>query len=82
MINHFVLQIVTFGMNDRVGPISFPLKKKEDFGKKPYSDKLARMIDEVCGLFWHHLILADTIAHKRRIHSKCRVYQKIVANFC
>ena len=34
-------------MNDRVGPISFPLKKNTDFAKKPYSDKLARMIDEV-----------------------------------
>ena len=41
------LQIVTYGMNDRVGPLSFPLKKNTDFAKKPYSDKLARMIDEV-----------------------------------
>ncbi|XP_065064384.1 paraplegin-like [Rhopilema esculentum] len=39
-------QIVTFGMNSRIGPISFPLKKNTDYGKKPYSDKLARMIDE------------------------------------
>lgn len=39
-------QIVTYGMNDRVGPLSFPLKKNTDFAKKPYSDKLARMIDE------------------------------------
>ena len=34
-------------MNDRVGPISFPLKKQGEISKKPYSDKLAKMIDEV-----------------------------------
>jgi len=39
-------QIVTFGMNDKVGPISFQLKKPGEYRKKPYSDKMARMIDE------------------------------------
>jgi len=39
-------QIVTFGMNERVGPVSFPMKRKGEIGRKPYSDKLARMIDE------------------------------------
>lgn len=39
-------QIVTFGMNDKVGKISFPVKRSSEFGKKPYSDKLARLIDE------------------------------------
>jgi len=40
------LQIVTFGMNKRVGNISFPIKKSSEFGKKPYSDKLALVVDE------------------------------------
>ncbi|KAK3746774.1 hypothetical protein QZH41_013598, partial [Actinostola sp. cb2023] len=39
-------QIVTFGMNNRVGNISFPVKKSSEFGKKPYSDQLALVIDE------------------------------------
>lgn len=34
-------------MNDRIGNISFPVKKPSELGKKPYSDKLARLIDEV-----------------------------------
>ena len=34
-------------MNDKVGKISFPVKKSSEFGKKPYSDKLTRLIDEV-----------------------------------
>ncbi len=46
-VNFGYFQIVTYGMNDRVGPVSFHLKKNTDFAKKPYSDKLARMIDEV-----------------------------------
>jgi len=44
-------QIVTFGMNERVGPISFRLKKQsEQLSRKPYSDKMARMIDEEASL--------------------------------
>lgn len=39
-------QISTYGMNDRIGNISFPVKKPSELGKKPYSDKLARLIDE------------------------------------
>jgi len=42
-------QIVTFGMNERVGPISFPVHKQGDQSKKPYGDKLAREIDEEVG---------------------------------
>ena len=41
-------------MNSRIGPISFPSKKNTDYGKKPYSDKLARMIDEVTA---SHLVI-------------------------
>lgn len=33
-------------MNDRVGNISFPVKRSSELGKKPYSDKLALIIDE------------------------------------
>eukprot|EP00794_Sanderia_malayensis_P018933 gene18933-20838_t len=43
-------QIVTYGMNKRIGPLSFPLKKSSELSKKPYSDKLARMIDEEAGI--------------------------------
>ncbi|XP_032226471.2 paraplegin isoform X2 [Nematostella vectensis] len=39
-------QIITYGMNDRVGNISFPVKKSQEFGKKPYSDHLSHLIDE------------------------------------
>jgi hypothetical protein len=34
-------------MNTRVGNISLPQKKPNELGKKPYSDKLSRLIDEV-----------------------------------
>ena len=34
-------------MNSRVGNISLPQKKPNELGKKPYSDKLSRLIDEV-----------------------------------
>ncbi|XP_047140194.1 mitochondrial inner membrane m-AAA protease component paraplegin [Hydra vulgaris] len=39
-------QIVTFGMNERIGPISFRMKNSEEISRKPYSDALARIIDE------------------------------------
>ncbi|XP_057291940.1 paraplegin-like [Hydractinia symbiolongicarpus] len=39
-------QIVTFGMNPRIGPISLPLRKPGEMSKKPYSDKMANLIDE------------------------------------
>lgn len=39
-------QISMYGMNDRVGNISLPIKKPSELGKKPYSDKLSRLIDE------------------------------------
>lgn len=41
------LQVMEYGMSPVIGNISLPLKKKEEFGRKPYSDKLSRMIDEV-----------------------------------
>ena len=43
-------QIVLFGMNSRIGPISFPPKRKGELSKKPYSDKMAREIDEEASL--------------------------------
>ena len=54
-------------MNERVGPISFQLKKNTDFGKKPYSDKLARMIDEVC----LHCVAAAMHAKRIFISEEC-----------
>ncbi|XP_028392662.1 paraplegin-like [Dendronephthya gigantea] len=39
-------QIASYGMNARVGNISLPQKKANELGKKPYSDKLSRLIDE------------------------------------
>lgn len=39
-------QISMYGMNERVGNISLPIKKPSELGKKPYSDKLSRLVDE------------------------------------
>lgn len=39
-------QIRSYGMNERVGYISFPEKTRGEFGTKPYSKKLAAVIDE------------------------------------
>lgn len=39
-------QVVTFGMNPRVGNISFPVRKPSEPTKKFYSDKLAKLMDE------------------------------------
>ena len=44
----FVLQVVTFGMSPRVGNVSFPVRKPTELTKKFYSDKLAKLMDEVC----------------------------------
>lgn len=41
-------QIRSFGMNERVGYISFPENDNGEFGMKPYSKRLAATIDEVC----------------------------------
>ena len=41
-------QIRSFGMNERVGYISFPDNDNGEFGMKPYSKRLAATIDEVC----------------------------------
>ncbi len=39
-------QIRQLGMNDVIGQMSFP-KDGSEFGAKPYSKKMARIIDEV-----------------------------------
>ena len=39
-------QIRSFGMNSRVGFLSFP-SEEEQRGQRPYSQKLARTMDEV-----------------------------------
>ena len=49
----FVLQVVTFGMSPRVGNVSFPVRKPTELTKKFYSDKLAKLMDEVC---WSSLV--------------------------
>ena len=36
-------------MNDAVGPLSFDVGKGNEFGGKPYSKKLATLIDMVSG---------------------------------
>jgi spastic paraplegia protein 7 len=41
-------QIQVFGMNPTIGHVSYPIKKSIDFAKKPFSQKLSKMIDEVC----------------------------------
>ena len=40
-------QVVEFGMSPAIGHVSFPLKRPEEFGRKPYSKQLSKMIDEV-----------------------------------
>lgn len=44
-------QVVEFGMSPAIGHISFPLKRPEEFGRKPYSKQLSKMIDEVRSYF-------------------------------
>ena len=40
-------QVVQFGMSPTIGHISLPHKKPSEPAKRMYSDKLARMIDQV-----------------------------------
>ena len=40
-------QIRDFGMNDRLGHVSFPEGEDTQYGAKPYSQKVASLIDEV-----------------------------------
>ena len=39
-------QIRQFGMNDRVGLVSYPQESGEEMGEKPYSKSLAAIIDQ------------------------------------
>jgi len=40
-------QVVMWGMDSEVGPVSFDMRQaQENFGQKPYSDETARLIDE------------------------------------
>ena len=39
-------QVKEFGMNEQVGLISFPEEEIKERGRKPYSKKLAALIDE------------------------------------
>ncbi|XP_065832652.1 mitochondrial inner membrane m-AAA protease component paraplegin-like [Oscarella lobularis] len=40
------VQIQVFGMNSKVGHVSFPMKRSRDVGQKPFSQKLSKVIDE------------------------------------
>ena len=40
-------QIRSYGMNERVGHLSFPSDEETEMGTKPFSQKLAHVIDEV-----------------------------------
>ena len=40
-------QVVELGMSPVIGNVSFPLKRADEPGKKPYSQMLSKMIDEV-----------------------------------
>ena len=48
-------QISQYGMNDKVGNVSFPEGDSRELGKKPYSKRLQHIIDQVgllaCMLF-------------------------------
>jgi len=39
-------QISTYGMNERVGHVSFPTENEGPVGTKPYSQRLAATMDE------------------------------------
>ena len=43
-------QVVEFGMSPRIGHISLPLRGSEPLSKSIYSQKLTKMIDEVCSI--------------------------------
>ena len=51
-------QVVEFGMSPTIGHISLPHKKPSEPAKRMYSDKLARMIDQVVCIL---LLLFDTL---------------------
>lgn len=48
-------QIRSYGMNEKIGCLSFPSEADSNVGTKPYSKSLAAVIDEV-RLFSSHLL--------------------------
>lgn len=44
-------QVVQFGMSPVIGHVSFPSMEPGEVGRKPYSNQLSKMIDEVSNRF-------------------------------
>ena len=42
-------EIRLFGMNSKIGLVSFPVDKDNQFASKPYSKQTAKLIDDVSG---------------------------------
>ena len=47
-------QVVEYGMSPTIGHISLPRKRPTEPARRMYSDKLARMIDEVHCVHWNN----------------------------
>jgi len=46
------LQVAEFGMSPKIGQISVPKRGSKPYSKTIYSQKLAKMIDEVCAFVY------------------------------
>ncbi|XP_077982154.1 mitochondrial inner membrane m-AAA protease component paraplegin-like [Glandiceps talaboti] len=68
-------QIKSYGMNDKVGHVSFPEKAPNELGQKPFSQALAHLMDEEA-----RQLVAKAYLHAEKLLRENKEQLKLLAN--